>query len=142
MHPGHARDILYPQITQITPIFRPGSSLEICEICVICGEYLSPFLYDLLWYLSDPDWPSPNLTLLNNALRQTGWRRRLLSEGTWREVVRKRLATIAWGQAVADARPFLEPSAALKSKFLSPHPSATLASLPPAAAPAPKTWLG
>src|SRR4029079_83899 len=27
--------------------------------------------YDLLWYLSDPTWPSPNLVLLNNALRQT-----------------------------------------------------------------------
>jgi hypothetical protein len=28
-------------------------------------------LFDLLWYLSDPDWPPPNLTLLNNALQQT-----------------------------------------------------------------------
>ena len=28
-------------------------------------------LYDLIWYLSDPDWPLPNLTLLNSALRQT-----------------------------------------------------------------------
>ena len=58
-----------------------------------------------------PDWPSPNLTLLNNALRRTGWQRRPLSEDTWREVVRKRLATVAWGRAVADVRPFLEPSA-------------------------------
>lgn len=24
-------------------------------------------LYDLLWYLSDPDWPAPNLRFLNNA---------------------------------------------------------------------------
>ena len=68
-------------------------------------------LYNLLWYLSYPDWPSPNLTLLNNALRQTGWHRRPLSEDTWQEVVRKRLATVAWGQAVADVHPFLEPSA-------------------------------
>ena len=30
-------------------------------------------LYDLIWYLSAPDWPAPNLTLLNNALVQTGW---------------------------------------------------------------------
>ena len=28
--------------------------------------------FDLLWYLSDPGWPSPNLTLLNRALAQTG----------------------------------------------------------------------
>ena len=25
-------------------------------------------LFDLLWYLSDPEWPQPNLVLLNNAL--------------------------------------------------------------------------
>ena len=30
-------------------------------------------IYDLLWYLSDPAWPLPNLALLNNALAQTGW---------------------------------------------------------------------
>ena len=30
-------------------------------------------LYDLLWYLGDPTWPPPNLTMLNHALRQTGW---------------------------------------------------------------------
>ena len=28
---------------------------------------------DLLWYLSDPAWPEPNLVMLNNALQQTGW---------------------------------------------------------------------
>jgi LuxR family maltose regulon positive regulatory protein len=27
-------------------------------------------IYDLLWYLSDPTWPPPNLVLLNNALAQ------------------------------------------------------------------------
>ncbi len=42
-------------------------------------------LYDLLWYLSDPAWPAPNLDLLNNALRQTGWAGPELTEGTWRE---------------------------------------------------------
>ena len=30
-------------------------------------------IYDLLWYLSDPTWPQPNLVLLNNALAQTNW---------------------------------------------------------------------
>ncbi len=30
-------------------------------------------VYDLLWYLSDPTWPPPNLVMLNNALQQTGW---------------------------------------------------------------------
>ena len=30
-------------------------------------------LYDLMWYLSDPNWPEPNLILLGNALAQTCW---------------------------------------------------------------------
>jgi hypothetical protein len=38
-------------------------------------------LYVLLWYLSDPDWPDPNFTLLQNALRQTtGIRRSQVSD--------------------------------------------------------------
>jgi len=68
-------------------------------------------LYDLLWYLSDPDWPAPNLTLLNNALQQTGWPGAPLTEATWREAVRERLQTADWTQAVSDVRPFLESSA-------------------------------
>ncbi len=69
-------------------------------------------LYDLLWYLSDPEWPPPNLTLLNNALRQTGWEREALTAQTWRAVVRQRLESIAWEQVLADVRPFLEAGAA------------------------------
>jgi hypothetical protein len=68
-------------------------------------------LFDLLWYLSDPDWPAPNLVLLNNALRQTGWPGPALTEDTWRGTVRERLRTVTWEQAVADVRPFLEPRA-------------------------------
>ena len=66
-------------------------------------------LYDLLWYLSDPTWPPPNLTLLNNALRQTGWRGGPLSEDNWRQAVLQRLQTVAWERVVDDVRPFLEP---------------------------------
>ena len=68
-------------------------------------------LYDLLWYLSDPDWPSPNLTMLNNALKQTGWHERLIQEDNWREVVRQRLEDMDWEQIIGDVRPFLEPDA-------------------------------
>ena len=68
-------------------------------------------LYDLLWYLSDPDWPPPNLTLLNNALRQTGWAGAPLSEDNWRAALRERLQTVAWEHVVDDVRPFLEASA-------------------------------
>jgi hypothetical protein len=68
-------------------------------------------LYDLLWYLSDPHWPAPNLALLNNALQQTGWTGGPLTEDNWREAVRSRLQTVAWEQVASDVRPFLEPSA-------------------------------
>jgi hypothetical protein len=70
-------------------------------------------VYDLLWYLGDPGWPVPNLTLLNNALRQTGWDGWPMTESNWREAVRNRLQTMAWDRVVADVRPFLEPSANL-----------------------------
>lgn len=67
--------------------------------------------YDLLWYLSDPSWPPPNLTLLNNALAQTAWQGEPLTESTWRGAVRKRLLDLKWERIVEDVRPFLEPTA-------------------------------
>ena len=67
-------------------------------------------LYDLLWYLSDPGWPAPNLILLNNALQQTGWKGKLLAKGNWRPALRKRFQTVEWQRVVNDVRPFLEPS--------------------------------
>jgi predicted nucleotidyltransferase component of viral defense system len=65
-------------------------------------------VYDLVWYLSDPTWPAPNLILLNNALRQTGWTGPELTESTWRQAVRNRLETQTWDRVLADVRPFLE----------------------------------
>lgn len=67
-------------------------------------------VYDLLWYLSDPSWPAPNLTLLNNALAQTNWSGGLLSEENWKQQVWKRLQTLNWTGIVDDVRPFVEPS--------------------------------
>ena len=65
-------------------------------------------LYDLMWYLSDPDWPEPNLALLNNALRQTGWEGKVLSKATWRGAVRARLKGADAGAAVSEVQPFLD----------------------------------
>jgi predicted nucleotidyltransferase component of viral defense system len=65
-------------------------------------------VYDLLWYLSDPDWPEPNPRLLQASLRQTGME---LSDGEvedWRGLVRTRLKEIKWDRVVADVSPFLE----------------------------------
>ena len=65
-------------------------------------------LYDLIWYLSDPEWPAPNLVHLNAALRQTGWRGEDLTPANWRPSVAGRLEGLDWACAVADLRPFLE----------------------------------
>lgn len=64
-------------------------------------------LYDLIWYLSDKEWPAPNLELLNNALKQTDWSGKILTAENWREIVRSKIESISWEQALADVQPFL-----------------------------------
>jgi len=64
--------------------------------------------YDLLFYLSDRSWPAPNLSLLNNALRQTGWTKEPLTAISWPATVLGRLQGIDWERLVSDVRPFLE----------------------------------
>ncbi|MCX6044540.1 MAG: nucleotidyl transferase AbiEii/AbiGii toxin family protein [Chloroflexi bacterium] len=71
-------------------------------------------LYDLLWYLSDPSWPLPNFTMLNNALLQTGWRNTPLTAENWQQAVRTRLQTLRWDQLQLDVSPFLERTADLQ----------------------------
>jgi predicted nucleotidyltransferase component of viral defense system len=65
-------------------------------------------LYDLMWYLSDPDWPDPNFTLLRNTLQQTGWDGPIPAEENWRLILCRRLGKIDWKNSVADVKPFLE----------------------------------
>lgn len=65
-------------------------------------------LYDLAWYLSDPDWPEPNLTQLNSALRQTNWPGPLASSENWCALVANKLQFIDWKEALNDVSPFLE----------------------------------
>ena len=65
-------------------------------------------LYDLMWYLSDPDWPEPNLALLSNALSQTNWKGQAISTKNWRDLIYERLTELDWKAALSDVRPFLE----------------------------------
>jgi predicted nucleotidyltransferase component of viral defense system len=65
-------------------------------------------LYDLAWYLSDPQWPEPNLIQLNNALRQSGWTGKTVTLQNWRLLVADKLETVDWRQALNDVSPFLE----------------------------------
>ena len=64
-------------------------------------------LYDLAWYLADREWPGPNLRYLNQALAQTGWTGHELTDPSWAEAVRRRLAGADFDKAAADVRPFL-----------------------------------
>ena len=66
-------------------------------------------IYDLLWYLSDPTWPQPNLVLLNNALAQTNWNGEALTKDNWKEQLSLRLESLNWNGIVNDVRPFVEP---------------------------------
>lgn len=65
-------------------------------------------LYDLIWYLSDQSWPDPNLTLLNNALRQTKWPGVELTPDNWRRELKNSLDRLDWEKAKRDVSPFLE----------------------------------
>jgi predicted nucleotidyltransferase component of viral defense system len=65
-------------------------------------------LYDLAWHLSDPSCPEPNIVLLDNALRQTGWQNPPVTERTWRQRIAEKLDSVDWKLARADVSPFLE----------------------------------
>lgn len=64
--------------------------------------------YDLLWFLSHPDWPEPNIEMLNSALRQTDRSHIEVTADNWRDFVRQRLEELDWQQVAQDVRPFLE----------------------------------
>jgi predicted nucleotidyltransferase component of viral defense system len=65
-------------------------------------------LFDLAWYLTRPDRPSPNLDLLRNALTQTGWQGPKVDAKSWRNILRDRVKSLNWPSVVADIEPFLE----------------------------------
>ena len=71
-------------------------------------------IYDLFWYLSNRNWPEPNMDLLNNALKQTEWQGDMLNLNTWREVVREQVSELTWRNVFDDVAPFLEKETELK----------------------------
>lgn len=64
-------------------------------------------LYDLLWSLSDPNWPRPNLGMLNAALAQSGWDKEDVTAENWRGLIDRRLDDLDWSTLRNDVRPFL-----------------------------------
>ena len=71
-------------------------------------------VYDLMWYLSDKTWPPPNIVLLNNALKQTGWSEPEFTLKNWREYIAQRLSEFDWDKIIEDAKPFIEKQSDLK----------------------------
>ncbi len=70
-------------------------------------------IFDLFWFKSRWRNLKPNLTLLNNALRQQGSRLELLGEGNWLRVVRSKIESLDWLIVEEDVLPFLEAEADL-----------------------------
>ena len=64
-------------------------------------------IYDLVWYLSDRAWPSPNFQMLNNALAQTGWEGALMNERNWKKILLQHLSKEKIQNARQDVEPFL-----------------------------------
>ena len=71
-------------------------------------------LYDLFWYLSDPQWPAPNIKFLNEALLQRNWKGSEITESNWNSLAAEKLKSINWEKAVKDVHPFIEKTSDLK----------------------------
>ena len=65
-------------------------------------------VYDLLWYLSDKTWPGPNVLLLKNALKQTGWSGHEITNDNWRRETALKVSQFNWDKVLSDVQPFIE----------------------------------
>ena len=64
--------------------------------------------FDIGWYLSKWERLSPNITLLTNALKQTGWKKEYPSENTWRDIIYEIVNKTDWKKVKKDVENFLE----------------------------------
>ena len=64
--------------------------------------------FDIGWYLSKWKDLSPNLTLLQNALKQTGWKGKLPLRDNWRELIYDAVKDVDWKKVKQDVENFLE----------------------------------
>lgn len=83
---------------------------------VLCRDYVKGRdLYDLMWYLSARDWPSPNLEMLGKALAQTAKSGDAPADpAAWRALAARRLENVSWDRALADLRRFVASSTKLE----------------------------
>ena len=73
-----------------------------------CSYLKGRDIFDLWWYLSQPEWPEPNFVLLNHALDQSDRRGPALGQKNWRDLIGQRLEPLDWQEDVLqDIRPFI-----------------------------------
>lgn len=65
-------------------------------------------VFDLFWFRSRYRDLTPNLILLNNALKQQRSKFNPLKEDTWLNAVRDKIKTLDWNSVADDVMPFLE----------------------------------
>lgn len=64
--------------------------------------------FDLGWYLSRFKGLAPNMTLLSNGLKQTGWSGAVVTENNWRDCLHEVVERAEWGKVRQDVENFLE----------------------------------
>lgn len=64
--------------------------------------------FDLLWYLGNPDWPAPNLIMLQNALGQSTGAKRAYQAADWQTLVLERAQATDFSAVHRDLAPFLQ----------------------------------
>ena len=64
-------------------------------------------IYDLWWYLNQPNWPGPNLEYLNQSLQQGGWAADLLTPANWQMIVREQILPLKWPLVMEDVGSFI-----------------------------------
>jgi len=75
---------------------------------ILQREYLKGRdVYDFWWYLTQPDWPGPNLAHLNQNLQQSSWTGGQVTPENWQSMVRERLLPVSWPLVREDMEPFI-----------------------------------
>ena len=64
--------------------------------------------FDIGWYLSKWRGLSPNIVLLVNALKQSGWKKAYPTETTWRDIIYEAVQKVDWRKVKKDVENFLE----------------------------------
>ncbi len=70
-------------------------------------------LYDLAWYLGNREWPEANMTMLKNALKQSGWTQERINSMNLYKELESRFDDLDWEFVRRDLQPFIEKPAEL-----------------------------